>query len=296
MFGRLIDKQMGSGRFRAVSLKALAATTRRLRLPGSVRLTERIHSPKPGEGIETIVSRKDGTWLNIDTSDFIERQVFFHGTYEPEVARVIKEHLSDTSTAIDVGANVGIHTLTMAKVASVGTVIACEPHPGVRSRLVTNLALNSIQNVSVVDKAIGDRVGIVSLHEPNDVSNPGMASLLPLGDWSALEVESTTLDDLVKSESPGAIDLIKIDVEGLEGAVLAGAAELLARDRPTLVFEYGLDYWSRAGYRLEDVLGDLRAAGYDSILVIGKGGPAPIKSSMESGNLLAYSSSRGVTA
>ena len=284
---RLTDDRAQMIDIRSISIRTVGAITRRIGFPGSTRLTELVHSPQPGRGVGLVLETEDGLRVRVDTSNYIERRLFFDGAYEPEVARELRAHLSPKSTAIDVGANIGLHTLTMATAVQEGRVIACEPHPINRSKLRDNLSLNSLTNVIVSGTALGAESELVSLHSPDDTTNLGMASVLPLGDWPGIEVESTTIDALCKMEAADRVDLIKIDVEGLEGAVLAGAREVLERDRPVLVFEYGSDLWSRAGYDLRSVVQLLEEVGYKSFSIIDRGGLLPLAQERDGVNVLA---------
>ena len=164
---------------------------------------------------------------------------------------------------IDVGANVGAHTLTMAKYAPEGHVLACEPLPQVNEQLVTNIELNDFRNIDVHPVAIGLRDGSARLHFPKDQANLGMASFLPLGDWPSIEVKTVSLDTLVAGAELERVDLIKVDVEGLEGSVLLGAQSVITTFRPTLIFEYQETYWREANFSLVDVIGSLTKLDYE---------------------------------
>ena len=274
---------------RRLSVRAVGAITRRFGFPGAVRITEILHSPGPGRGVEAIVETGGGIRIRIDTSNYIERRLFFEGAYEPEVIRELKANLPLDGVAIDVGANIGLHTLVMASVAREGRVLAFEPHPLNRSKLRENLSLNSCRNVKVFDIALDKDSGSVSLHSPDDVSNLGRSSMLPLGEWKSFDVTSKTLDEIAGTEGLERVDLVKIDVEGLEGAVLQGGSEVLKRFRPALVFEFGQDLWSRAGYELGGVIDSLKNAGYESFSIIHRSGLIPVTPELDHANLLVRS-------
>jgi hypothetical protein len=87
-----------------------------------------------------------------------------------------------------------------------------------------------------------------------------------------------SLDDLVDAEAISGIDVVKIDTDGLEGAVLQGAEQLLAQEHPALVFEYTIEGWSRAGYAWPQVLDRLRRLGYGSFHEITRRGLHSISS------------------
>jgi FkbM family methyltransferase len=113
-----------------------------------------------------------------------------------------------------------------------GTVLAFEPFPANFASLARNLELNYVTNVRAIAKACSDQPGRAAM-ELEGESNPGMARLSATG---STNVELALLDDEV-DHAGGAVAVIKMDVEGHEGAVLRGARRTLERDRPVIVTE-----------------------------------------------------------
>ena len=132
------------------------------------------------------------------------------------------------SVAVDVGANLGIHTLALSDCVLRGTVFSFEPRRSVYAKLIDNLNENGIMNVVASEKALGDSIGESHLHVDEDDFNIGKARM---GDQGNQVVDVTTLDDALK-DSPSTVSLIKIDTEGYELQVLRGAACVLADHRP----------------------------------------------------------------
>jgi FkbM family methyltransferase len=132
---------------------------------------------------------------------------------------------------VDVGANIGTHAVALAGSYS-GRVLAFEPVAENHEALIENLALNDIENCIVLKQACGASAGFGRMIGVN-ANNPGKAKL----DTAAQDgIEVTTLDaEVEKIGRPAAF--IKIDVEGGEEAVLAGASETLRRDRPVIFCE-----------------------------------------------------------
>jgi FkbM family methyltransferase len=234
----------------------------------------------------------------VNTADVFERQAFFFG-FEPEVRALIRRFIGPGRSAIDVGANVGTHTLVMAQAAHPGAVIACEPNPALLQRLSANLSLNRMSNVLIRQVAIcGCPLPTQHSHSlflPRDLrSGRACASLQRhsryLEDAGSIDVPGMTIDALVATLGPSQIDLIKVDIEGLEAPALLGAVDTLSRHRPALVFEYTLDWWKQAGYELETVLSMLRGIGYTNICRVTRRGlreiPRPFPQFM---NLVAVS-------
>ena len=130
----------------------------------------------------------------------------------------------------DVGANVGFFTLLGSHlVGPSGKVIAFEPLPRNVELLRRHIAMNSLDNVTVVAAAVGDTAGTALF---NVSPSPSMGRL---GSTGELSVEVTTLDLLVGRGEVPPPALIKMDIEGGESRALAGAAQTLARFRPVLL-------------------------------------------------------------
>jgi len=121
---------------------------------------------------------------------------------------------------VDIGANIGIVTLTCASiVGSNGIVISIEPHPVTHKYLKQNVRLNNLSNVKLYQLAVGNERGKVSFSNYiddsiNKISYNGM-----------FQVEIMPLDDIISVDR--SIDLLKIDVEGYERCVFEGASKTL---------------------------------------------------------------------
>ena len=158
-----------------------------------------------------------------------------HGVYEQPFTNYVGRTLERGDTAIDVGANIGAHTLLMAScVHEEGRVIAYEPAPHVLAFLRENVALNWIgDRVDVRAAAASDAAGRVSLQVTERfMGNSSLVALwesgsaeTPMDTSQAIEVDAEPLDAL--AADLGEVSLVKIDVEGAEHLVLHGMAGLL---------------------------------------------------------------------
>ena len=157
---------------------------------------------------------------------------------EPEL-RELDQLLSPGDVFIDVGANIGLYALKAARlVGPSGRVVALEPGAVACDQLEANLALNDFRCVEVVRKAASDTDGHAVLHHVELGHDPQAFSLIEnLSAGGGETVETIRLDTLAGQMGLTRMDLIKIDVEGAESMVLAGARECLARFRPAVVFE-----------------------------------------------------------
>lgn len=141
---------------------------------------------------------------------------------------------------VDCGANIGIITSQLcAAVGPTGAVWACEPVPANVRRLESLKAANGISQLTVIARAIGAEPGtaVIGLPPPG---RSGWASITKsFGMADHTEVPVDTLDRLATTSPPGRrLRLLKIDVEGYEFEVVAGAAELLATHTPLIYCEF----------------------------------------------------------
>ncbi|MGI8826681.1 MAG: FkbM family methyltransferase [Chloroflexota bacterium] len=182
-----------------------------------------------------------GLWSNPDAEDTDED--------------FLRRYLRLGDTVVDVGANVGHLTLTASTmVGESGTVIAIEAHPRIFGYLKANLALNRRTNVVLHNVAIGNEPGQLAFSDvrDDDFNRVGTAG-------SGLSVPAETLDALAPADSE--ISLLKVDVEGYEKHVFAGAAGTLRRTR-CLYFEVWDAATARFGYGIHDVIGAVKVHGF----------------------------------
>lgn len=212
--------------------------------------------------------RGDGLLMDLDSRHWIDWNILFRGDYEPRLTRLWDRLAPLDGVAVDVGANVGSHTLTMAqRVGTGGRVLAFEPNPLVRATLERNVALNGFPQVRVFDCALGDAAGSLPLRVPKkdtpEFSHIGLASLVALDTpHDLVDVPVRPLDDVLTALAITRVDVVKIDVQGYEVATLRGMRACLQRCRPTVVLEYDAWAWERAGVGMPDAVTLLEEAGY----------------------------------
>lgn len=259
-----------------VAPEQVARVTRRFRPKGTHRLLTRVYSPerRVRDRFELVRPYGGNLRIRLDTSSFIEWQIFFYGRYEPEIVELIRATCKPGGTSIDAGANVGCHALIMAEcTGDSGRVLALEPHPRGFERLRANVEMNGLAQVETLRTAAGAEIGLMHLYAPapahhgagkatlyegNLALDPGAAAAM-----ECLEVPVTTIDRLMFARECERLDLIKIDVEGHEMPSLRGARETIARLRPTVIFEYTAEYWQNAGATFTDARAFFEAQRYD---------------------------------
>jgi FkbM family methyltransferase len=237
----------------ANSVQLLAWLGNRFGKPkGFERIVRWFASPEKCSDLPELSLVRDGLVFLARPGVQVDWHVFFFGTYEPEVRRIFRAVLPLGGVALDVGANVGWHTLLMASlVGASGRVLAVEANPFVRQRLHDHLCLNRFRHVDVVPYAAADTEGMVEFYAPaaNDPGsgNGHVVEIRPGGRGETIRVEARLLDGIVAASAIRRLDLIKIDVEGFEWRVLRGGEETIAKFRPHIIFEYNTEYASRGG-------------------------------------------------
>jgi FkbM family methyltransferase len=153
------------------------------------------------------------------------REILIRGEYWPEPGF----RPSGGQSVVDVGANAGIYCVYAAtQVGRQGRVIAIEPNPVVVGRLEKNVVTNAVDGIcTVIPAAISNRSGVGSLIVG---ANSAISHLAGPGQ-SGVMVPVRTLDEVVDGFNLASIDLMKIDVEGAELAVLQGGANAVRRCR-----------------------------------------------------------------
>lgn len=172
--------------------------------------------------------------------DPIASMLYWQGIsgWEPETLPVFLRLINAGMTVLDVGANTGLFSLLAARRSPSVVVHAVEPVPRVFAALQANVARNGFTNVVCHRLALSDHDGPVSMYVPDD-EIPLMASLSPA--WrpgsDRIEVDAQTLDQFVGRLNLTDVDVLKIDTEGTESDVLAGATETLLTKRPFVICE-----------------------------------------------------------
>lgn len=166
-------------------------------------------------------------------SDFIQKRILQGKKfYEYEMLLDAESRLLPGELSVDVGANIGNHTLFFAGVCG-SQVVAIEPNPSNASLLTENVKANMQEGlVEVHQVAAGQETGAGTV-EVNDPTNTGKARVRQAADG---ETRVVRLDDLL-ADRPVAV--LKVDVEGMELEVLKGATRILSDYRPVLYVEAG---------------------------------------------------------
>lgn len=210
-----------------------------------------------------LVELSGGMKLYVRSDDAVGAEMSRQGTYEPHVSQELLRLLQPGSVFVDVGASVGYFTILAARaVGPKGRVIACEPGPQNHSALLLNTVVNNLDNVRILPCAVSDTAAVLLYHHLGG-GNGAISAFdgTPESVGTRELVQARRLDDILEGEP--RVDVVKIDVEGAEGRVIAGATQTLRRHAPALLFEFsppGLQAVS--GVSGEDLLASLAALGY----------------------------------
>jgi len=238
--------------FIARSMQSVVMTARRLR----------------GSGPELQTTRRRINW-HLDLREGIDFSIWLLGAFEPRTQRQYLKILKPGDVVIDVGANIGAHTLPIARaVGRDGRVFAIEPTDYASHKLHANIALNpelrdrihAIQAMLVDRPSTAPAPTIYSSWplEKSDDTHPSHGGRLKTCSGASV----TTLDDVVAERGIDRIDLIKIDIDGYECTMLRGALATLRRFKPVLVMEISPYVLDEHGGSVEELASALADLGY----------------------------------
>lgn len=203
----------------------------------------------------------------------VGQQLLETSTFDPgDVALAIRllnarrRHHGDGVMVIDCGANIGVHTVEWAiAMTGWGTVTAIEAQERVYYALAGNIAINNCFNATAIHAAVAGQSGTMRIPTPDYLRPASLGSLelkptaapeaigqaIDYSDAALTPVRMIAIDDL----APARVDLIKIDIEGMEVEALAGAKASLGRFKPQLLIE-------RIKSNEADILGLIEPLGY----------------------------------
>ena len=196
-----------------------------------------------GKGKQVIVRRGGVRWC-LDLEEGIDFSIYLLGAFEKSTAATLRTLVKAGDTVLDIGANVGAHTLGLAKaVGPAGKVFAFEPADFAFRKLLRNLELNpelqkrtqasQVMLGADVDKPLAAGIYASWPLEKVDAVHPKHRGRFV----STQGAVADTLDGFVERHGIAQIDLIKMDVDGNELPVLQGGPGVLQKHRPTIVLE-----------------------------------------------------------
>jgi FkbM family methyltransferase len=168
--------------------------------------------------------------------DYISDYLKAGRVWEPHMHTVFEEHIAPTDVVLDIGANIGTHSVKMAKLAK--RLYAFEPL-GVSYRLLkNNLRVNGCSNAIAYEYALADDIYSTEFAWSTQGNIGGSGLNHQHLEATSTSIDAITLDSLYLNQ----VDFIKVDVEGYEPKVILGGLETIKAHHPTIVLECWDDY------------------------------------------------------
>lgn len=202
-----------------------------------------------------IVNRLDYRMVGPDSGFGVGFQLLEQGAFDPvevelavQLLETRRRYHGDGAVAIDCGANIGAHTIEWAiAMTGWGSVIAIEAQERIYYALAGNIALNNCFNAIAMHAAVSSEAGVMKIPSPNYLTASSFGSLelrqrdnnefigqaIDYSDAKMVAIQKLTLDALQLAR----VDLIKIDIEGMEMEALEGGCQLIEKCHPILLIE-----------------------------------------------------------
>lgn len=209
------------------------------------------------DGFNVLVHGRDAFYIANQNDSYVGQSLIQYGEYGQEEFSLLSNLINPGDYVVEVGANIGAHTVRMAKKTGLGgRVIAFEPQPVVFQTLAGTISLNSLMNVDCFPYGVTSEEGSIMFpaldyRVDNNFGGIGLTDLPGGGN----PVRMVSLDDVYQYDR---LNLLKIDVEGMERDVLEGGSTIINRFRPILYVENDqpekspelIEWLFNAGYRL----------------------------------------------
>lgn len=200
-----------------------------------------------------------------DAEDLVERHILLQGYFEFYESMLVRSMLKQGGTFIDVGANVGWHSMLAAKrVGAEGRVLAFEPVSSTYSRLLENVHVNEFENVTAIQAGLSSEKGEAEIFQPESANAGGNSLYTASQNDHAIEtVNLVKGDDVLEEHDVVNVDLCKIDIEGAELRAIEGLRRSLTKGMiRNLIIEANPEALARSGGSVQDLTAVLRSFGF----------------------------------
>lgn len=226
-----------------------------------------LFTPGLTDGEKVEVKRSGINWA-LDLNEGFDFAIWLLGAFERSTMDAYSRLVRPGMTVLDIGANIGAHTLPLARLAGpTGHVVAVEPTAWALEKLRANVALNPSLSPMIITRQA------MMVASPQDRLEEEIYASWPLHDptvhpklraqpKSTAGAVAVTMDDLVRREGLSRVDFIKLDVDGYEVSVLRGGMETLKRDRPAIILELSPYQLAEKGDNFEGLMALLVTCGY----------------------------------
>ncbi|MFH1626575.1 MAG: FkbM family methyltransferase [bacterium] len=191
----------------------------------------------------------------------VDEYIYLYGIYEPNILDLITKYLKQGETFIDIGANIGQHSMFAASiVGNFGKVYSFEPIPRIYNQILDSVHLNNFDNIiKAYNFALGEKDTEQTLYITSE--NIGGSSLIKRSECDKkIEVKIIKGDNILLQLKQ--INLIKMDVEGYEYEALSGIHATLKKFHPIIVLEFNGDSYNKNDNYGDKIISLLNNLGY----------------------------------
>lgn len=200
--------------------------------------------------------------LSLQVDEWIQASLYFTGTYENEELELVRSLLKPEDVFVDLGANIGLYSMIASRaVGPKGHVYSFEPFPLNTERLKQHLATNQCSNATVIQKAVADKSGSLTLKYDHSSQNTGMPSAYNTY-GTEVQVKVVALDEEAKDQKWNRVDFIKMDIEGGEYLALLGMRQILETWVPKILLELHPQAVARTPYTANQIIEILTERNY----------------------------------
>ncbi|MFI5203096.1 MAG: FkbM family methyltransferase [Flavobacteriales bacterium] len=205
-----------------------------------------------------------GVSYEIHLDQYHMKNIYLYGVAERNTLRHLRRMAQSGMIFLDIGANIGSFSLSLSRKINNGKIIAFEPVSYNVNILKRNIELNKFTNILVEHKGVSNTTGTARIYFGKKKSG---ASIVNTGMENSEDIELITVDAYLKQHNINRVDMVKIDVEGAEHLVLAGAEQLLNQpEKLVLVMEYMQDNHKNTGKSTSDLFNLLLNKGFRAFL------------------------------
>jgi FkbM family methyltransferase len=219
--------------------------TTKAKIKTAAALSRIVRTARAAVGVasDNVLVERDGIAWHLDLKEGIDFAIFL-GLYERSTTRTIRRLVRPGQIVLDVGANIGVHTLELARqVGPLGRVFAFEPTVFARAKLLQNLLLNPslaaiVKPEQLMLTASDDRTTEFRIYSSWPLVRADELHAKHLGRLQATDgARAISLDTYLECAQVSRVDFIKLDVDGFECEVLEGAQHCLQKFRPIILME-----------------------------------------------------------
>jgi len=181
-----------------------------------------------------------------------------HNSHEAGEVKFLESIVKEGMNVIDIGANIGITTVAVAKRIGGGKLYSFEPVPEYFGILQKNLSANELENTEAFQLAVTDRLETIDFYQQG-----GFSGIIPAQGAKKFRANTTTIDRFLSDEKIDRIDLINMDCEGSELLVLREAKETLRKNKMKIFCEIHHDFLKQLGQSIGDLVKYLQSLEFE---------------------------------